>query len=154
MARTSSSQCNLNAEPKRANRQLQYLSGVPKYRLVTFHLATFLGWTRADSTLGQPPMSALGQKQTFNDGCAMSALPPKADIGTQSWNVRFVPKADILRCGKEHRYSITSSARASSAGGISRPMVLAVFRLRTRSNLVGCTTGRSAGLSPLRMRAT
>jgi hypothetical protein len=27
----------------------------------------------------------------------MSALPPKADIGTQSWNVRFVPQADILR---------------------------------------------------------
>src|SRR6516164_4684328 len=26
---------------------------------------------------------------------AMSALPPKADIGTQSRNVRFVPKADI-----------------------------------------------------------
>jgi hypothetical protein len=25
----------------------------------------------------------------------MSALPPKAHIGTQSWNVRFVPKADI-----------------------------------------------------------
>jgi len=25
----------------------------------------------------------------------MSALPPKADIGTQSWNVRFVPLADI-----------------------------------------------------------
>jgi len=24
----------------------------------------------------------------------MSALPPKADIGTQSRNVRFVPKAD------------------------------------------------------------
>jgi hypothetical protein len=27
----------------------------------------------------------------------MSALPPKADIGTQSRDVRFVPKADILR---------------------------------------------------------
>ena len=25
----------------------------------------------------------------------MSALPPKADIGTHSRNVRFVPKADI-----------------------------------------------------------
>jgi len=25
----------------------------------------------------------------------MSALPPKADIGTQSRNVRFVPKADM-----------------------------------------------------------
>ena len=29
----------------------------------------------------------------------MSALPPKADIGTQAWNVRFVPEADILHCG-------------------------------------------------------
>jgi hypothetical protein len=40
-------------------------------------------------------MSALGQKQTLQSMRAMSALPPKADIGTQSWNVRFVPKADI-----------------------------------------------------------
>ena len=40
-------------------------------------------------------MSALGQKRTFELVRAMSALPPKADIGTQSWNVRFVPKADI-----------------------------------------------------------
>jgi hypothetical protein len=40
-------------------------------------------------------MSALGQKQTLKRIPLMSALPPKADIGTQSWNVRFVPKADI-----------------------------------------------------------
>src|SRR5262249_55626317 len=39
-------------------------------------------------------MSALGQKQTFSEVCAMSALPPKADIGTQQGDVRFVPKAD------------------------------------------------------------
>jgi hypothetical protein len=44
----------------------------------------------------------------------MSALPPKADIGTQPRDVRFVPKADILHCGKERRYSITSSPVASS----------------------------------------
>ena len=31
----------------------------------------------------------------------MSALPPKADIGGVSTDVRFVPKADILRCGKK-----------------------------------------------------
>ena len=49
-------------------------------------------------------------------------------------------------------YSITSSARASSVGGISSPSALAVLRLMTRSNLVGCTTGRSAGFSPLRIR--
>src|SRR5262249_20230083 len=59
-------------------------------------------------------MSALGQKRTSRPVEAMSALPPKADIGTPSWNVRFVPKADILHCGKERRYSITSSALASS----------------------------------------
>jgi hypothetical protein len=31
----------------------------------------------------------------------MSALPPKADIGECHWDVRFVPKADILRCEKK-----------------------------------------------------
>src|SRR5262249_54219901 len=41
------------------------------------------------------PMSALGQKQTSRHLQPMSALPPKADIGTQPRNVRFVPKADI-----------------------------------------------------------
>src|SRR5215475_6747360 len=51
-------------------------------------------------------------------------------------------------------YSITSSARASSVGGISRPSAFAVLRLITNWNLVGCTTGISAGLVPLRMRPT
>jgi hypothetical protein len=30
----------------------------------------------------------------------MSALPPKADIRACDRDVRFVPKSDILRCGK------------------------------------------------------
>jgi hypothetical protein len=47
----------------------------------------------------------------------MSALPPKADIGTQYCDVRFVPKADILHCGGDC-YSITSSATASGIGEI------------------------------------
>jgi hypothetical protein len=51
----------------------------------------------------------------------MSALPPKADITERDWHVRFVPKADILRCGKERRYSITTSAQASIDCGIVRP---------------------------------
>src|SRR6516165_9593826 len=51
-------------------------------------------------------------------------------------------------------HSITSSARASSVGGTSRPSALAVVRLMTRSNLVGCCTGRSAGLAPLRILST
>jgi len=40
-------------------------------------------------------MSALGQNRTLRHVRVMSALPPKADIGTQPLNVRFVPKADI-----------------------------------------------------------
>ena len=40
-------------------------------------------------------MSALGQKQTSRHLQVMSASPPKADIGTQSVHVRFVPKADM-----------------------------------------------------------
>jgi hypothetical protein len=51
-------------------------------------------------------------------------------------------------------YSITSSARARIEGGTVRPSSLAVLRLTTSSNLVGCWTGRSAGLAPARMRPT
>jgi hypothetical protein len=40
-------------------------------------------------------MSVLGQKQTSDWRPLMSALPPKADIGSALSNVRFVPEADI-----------------------------------------------------------
>ena len=51
-------------------------------------------------------------------------------------------------------HSITSSARASSVGGTSRPSAWAVFRLMTSSYLVDACTGRSAGFSPRRTRST
>ena len=35
----------------------------------------------------------------------ISALPPKTDIGAQSWNVRFVPKADIGGAAKERLFN-------------------------------------------------
>ena len=50
-------------------------------------------------------------------------------------------------------HSITSSARASSVGGTSMPSALAVLRLMISSNFVGCMTGRSAGLAPLKYQA-
>src|SRR5215472_5971859 len=64
------------------------------------------------------------------------------------------------RCAAEQRdelappHSITSSARASSDGGIVRPSALAVIRLITRSNLVGCSTGKLAGFAPRRILST
>jgi hypothetical protein len=51
-------------------------------------------------------------------------------------------------------HSITSSARASTAGGITRPNAFAVLRLISSSFLVGACTASSEGFSPLRMRST
>src|SRR4029079_9716097 len=51
-------------------------------------------------------------------------------------------------------HSIISSARAKSVCGISIPKALAVLRLTTSSTLDVCMTGRSAGLSPLKIRPT
>ena len=48
-------------------------------------------------------------------------------------------------------HSITSSAVASSDGGTVSPSILAVWALMTSSNFVDCSTGRSAGLAPLRI---
>jgi hypothetical protein len=59
--------------------------------------------------------------------------------------VRFVPKADILRCGRNWSYSIAWSARPSSEIGTVMPNALAVLRLMYSSTLVACWTGKSAG---------
>src|SRR5262249_16150716 len=49
-------------------------------------------------------------------------------------------------------HSITSSARASSVGGTSRPMILAVCRLMTISKFDARKIGKSPGFSPLSTR--
>src|SRR6516162_2005976 len=51
-------------------------------------------------------------------------------------------------------HSITSSARRSTEGGIVRSRDFAVLKFTTNSNFVGCSTGRSEGLMPLRSLAT
>src|SRR5262249_40507287 len=51
-------------------------------------------------------------------------------------------------------HSITSSARASSDGETSSPSTLAVVMLIMKSNLVGCSTGRSLGFAPRRILST
>src|SRR6516225_5957282 len=48
-------------------------------------------------------------------------------------------------------HSITSSAMARMPGGTVRPIALAVLRLRTNSNFVDWTTGRSVGRAPPRI---
>jgi hypothetical protein len=83
--------------------------------------------------------------------------------------IRFAPIAtELMRCRELTRcartgceqsqqrgsYSITASARAMSIGGTSRPSALALRRLMINSKCVGCSTGRSEGLLPLRILST
>jgi hypothetical protein len=51
-------------------------------------------------------------------------------------------------------HSITSSARVRKDSGIVNPRAFAVARLTTRSNLVGCWTGKSPGFAPRRILST
>src|SRR5207237_4947865 len=103
---------------------------------------------------------------------SLKVLDPKrpireADIGARLDHVRFTPesghslpqsecllwaKSRLMHCSKQPYYSITSSARARSEAGTSMPSALAVLRLITSRKLVGCWTGRSPTLAPLRIR--
>jgi hypothetical protein len=88
-------------------------------------IAVLMGTATTDSVRKCSAVSALGQKQTFSEACGMSALPPKADVGTQSRNVRFVPIADSctaaiigrLRTDTERRLCRTSEASCFPANG-------------------------------------
>ena len=89
-----------------------------------------------------------------------SLAPTKADVrcptlayqadATLTW-AGLPPAVWHQLCGWRTS-SITSSAWASNVGAISNPGAFAVWRLIIGSNFAGCSTGRSAGLSPLRMR--
>jgi len=78
---------------------------------------------------------------------SLSVSSSEAQLGLLQHNL---PITAVSRCNKVsvQPYSITSSARASKAGGMVRPSAFAVLRLIAKSNLVGCSTGRSAGLAP------
>src|SRR3954454_14062675 len=65
--------------------------------------------------------------------------------------LRICANNGLMHRSERQLYSITSSAWASSVGGTVRPSDLAVLMLITNSNLVGCCTGRSDGLAPLRI---
>ncbi len=53
-----------------------------------------------------------------------------------------------------YSYSITLSARTSTDSGILMSSALAVAPLITSSNLVGCSTGKSAGSAPFNILST
>src|SRR5260370_36235926 len=79
-----------------------------------------------------------------------SASPSIADILLHYRELEVRATSGLLHRSKRQDYSITSSARASTDGGRLRPSAFAVVRLMVNSNLVGCSTGMSAGLAPRR----
>src|SRR5215831_12883388 len=63
--------------------------------------------------------------------------------------------AAAIRLSQQHSCSFDDLIpSASNLSGTVRPSALAVVRLMMRSNLVGCSTGRSAGFAPRRILST
>jgi len=84
---------------------------------------------------------------------ARSVLPPQADSVRWTSQVRKVPTSTPAPQQLEP-YSSTSSAINRNSRFIVSPSSLAVFKLTSSSNLVGCSTGRSAGFAPFRILST
>jgi hypothetical protein len=70
------------------------------------------------------------------------------------WARRDIRVRQFRANRKSRSYSMTSSARASKVVGIVMPGAFAVFRLKTIKYLDACSTGRSAGLVPLKILST
>jgi hypothetical protein len=49
-----------------------------------------------------------------------------------------------MHCSKQHRYSITSSARASSVGGMVIPSAIAVLRSNSAIAVIGIDIGKNS----------
>jgi hypothetical protein len=81
-----------------------------------------------------------------------SPVPPIASKFYAPQRMRLCAISGREQTQQTHSYSITSSATASRVGGTVRPSIRAVWLLMTNSNFDDCTTGKSAGLAPLRIR--
>src|SRR5262249_59496485 len=84
-------------------------------------------------------------------GCTQESYPrnfPRLLGVSREWRGQDAPTHAADERSPVH-YRMISSARTNSDCGIVRPSALAVLRLITNSNLVGCSTGRSAGFGPL-----
>jgi hypothetical protein len=96
----------------------------------------------------------IGSTTAVIGALALGPLTSVNDIGSVPGHFRCVPKPAVSKRSKQHSYSITSSARASSVGGTSRPRTFAVIKFTARSIFVGCSTGSSLGFAPRRILST
>src|ERR1035437_9814012 len=87
-----------------------------------------------------PPFARFGSKADKPSQAKIQICPLLSESGQNGASRRMTRSANsgLMHRSKQHLYSITSSARVSSDGGIVKPSALAVLRLMTNSNLVGC----------------
>src|SRR5262249_48151062 len=116
-------------------------------RNITFWMKNF-GWRIVPFVTPKPgrPDVRFGSKADIGHLRAMSALPPKADIGTQPPDVRFVPKADICSAAKA-AYSITNVCFRGNSGHCSK--VLPSEEIETRADearRIAANIGKLPGL--------
>ena len=86
-------------------------------------------------------------------------LIPEVHIDQAAPEQRYAHQADekndvLSEEPSTRTQGVTSSALRSSEGGIVSPSCLAALRLMRSSNLLGCSTGRAAGLAPFRILST
>ena len=94
-----------------------------------------------------PPPKKLGAKKAMPSKKVLSRAPTDGN-GPGPTKMSAAKKGGELAAPN---HSMTSSARSRIDVGTVNPSVLAVRKFTNSSILVGCTTGRSAGLAPLRI---
>jgi hypothetical protein len=114
--------------------------------LLTVSESLFLGCTKHNKVR----WPKTGQSVAFEPKRTWTGRQRRLNRSKMTHSVISGPSVTAVR----KAYSITSSAATSRVCGTVNPSALAVLRLMTSSNLVGCCTGRSPGFSPLRMRST
>ena len=93
-------------------------------------------------------MSESGQNAKYSSGAdvfCFASINRHPAVGPAG---PFGARSGLVSRSNQRLYSITSSARASSEGGMVRPSALALLRLTTSSIRVGCSTGRSPRTVP------
>jgi hypothetical protein len=113
------------------------------------HIGSFLRRGNPD-----PRMSLVGQSLPRRSNPHDHACPLRSESDRHKSKCDAPLRANrvLTRCSRMHHYSITSSAATSSLSGTVTPSIRAVSALMTSSNLLACTTGKSEGFAPLRMR--
>ena len=122
------------------------------------HIGLSSHWSppcRVPETHRRPATVCLGQPQRAVSNAPSSSMPSgSAYIGHASYYGRVNAEKGKRDEEYERCHWSTSFAWNKTVGGMVRPRALAALRLMTRSNVVGCSIGRSAGLVPFRILST